>query len=361
MALIGMIEAALKDVPNPAVERAARERAMQKRAAFEAMLGNVVPNLEECDDKPCSIRVTNISPEIRDLADALNGYETPNFAELFAGKINSIADLFELVSCMMTSIASNDDYNRSNLAAGSKLTACGILASKECLFRACTADGSVMNDPRGDIARCFFEAVLALNASIQTPIMGYMFTGTVDEAGEVRDITSCFKMGNDANASWMALQAGAATESETKLDRYLNYAIPAFRILENAMESFAIDSASIYQVNKMSAGDALMAFESNMEVRKDIDHLRDPLPPSLADRLSMAIEEGLPQTAPEYDPTADLEEIEQTLAGIDQTNPELDPDQPNPDEQMEKVTATISDLMTTPTDTEIPADSGKLE
>ena len=46
MSLIGMIESALKSVPDPAKERSDREQAMQKRAAFEAMLGSISPALE---------------------------------------------------------------------------------------------------------------------------------------------------------------------------------------------------------------------------------------------------------------------------------------------------------------------------
>lgn len=357
MSLIGMIESALKSVPDPAKERSAREQAMQKRAAFEAMLGSIIPALESCDDQLNTVRVTNISPEIRDLVETLRGVETLNFAELYAGKIKTLADLFELACAIMNMIAAADDYNTSLFAPGSKAIAAGSLDNRECIFRVATKDGQIINDPTGNIARSFLDAVIAFNASADCAINGYMFAGIVEEDGSIHEISSCFKVDEPCDRTWMSLHAQTGMECTTLLERYQNQSIQAYRVTDAGQMPFQINDGTVRGFVEQDASTALEQLESMQDVS-------NPGQPSAIDMIhgvSTAIEEGLPQVAPEYDPTADLEEIEQTLAGIDQTNPELDPDQPNPDAQMDKVNDTIDIAMTAPTDIEDPDDAGRLE
>lgn len=357
MALIGMIESALKSVSEPAREKAAMEREMQKCAAFEAMLGNIIPALESCDDQLHTVRVTNISPKIRELIGMLQNMETPNFPELYNGKIESLADLFELACGIMNMIAQADEYNGSIFAPGSKAIAAGSLDNGECIFRVSTKDGQIVNDPTGNIAKGFLDAVAAFNASSDCHINGYMFSGIVEEDGSINEISSCFKVDEACNRSWMSMHAQAASESMTLLERYQNQSIQAYRVTDLGLDSFQIDSKAAINVTEQSASAAL----EQMEALHDNTTLDTPSAYDQILGISTAIEEGLPQIAPEYDPTADLEEIEQTLAGIDQTNPELDPDQPQPETQINKVTDTIATAMTTPQDTEDPDDAGKLE
>lgn len=357
MSLIGMIESALKSVPDPAKERSAREQAMQKRAAFEAMLGSIIPALESCDDQLNTVRVTNISPEIRDLAETLRGVETPNFTELYAGKIKTLADLFELACAIMNMIAAADEYNTSLFAPGSKAIAAGSLDNGECIFRVATKDGQIINDPTGNIARSFLDAVITFNASADCAINGYMFAGIVEEDGYIHEISSCFKVDEPCDRTWMSLHAQTGMECTTLLERYQNQSIQAYRVTDVGQMPFQINDGTVRGFVEQSASAAL----EQMETLHNNTTLSTPTAYDQILGISTAIEEGLPQVAPEYDPTADLEEIEQTLAGIDQTNPELDPDQPQPGEQMDKVTDTIAAAMTTPQDTEDPDDAGKLE
>lgn len=362
MALIGMIESALKSVPDPAKERAALEQEMQKRAAFEAMLGNIIPALECCDDQLHTVCISNISPKIRELVDTLKSMESPNFPELYNGRIESLADLFELACAIMNMIAGADDYNASIFAPGSKAIAAGSIDNSECIFRVSTKDGQIINDPDGNIARAFMDAVATFNAAMVDAgngctINGYMFSGIVEEDGTINEINSCFKVDGACDRSWMSMHAQAASESTTLLERYRNQSIQAYRVSDIGLESFHIDSNSIYGFVESDASAALEQLKGLHANSASVEN-------SIEDQihgLTTAIEEGLPQTAQEYDPTADLEEIEQTLAGIDQTNPELDPDQPQPGEQADKVTDTIANTMASPQDTEDPESAGKLE
>lgn len=89
----------------------------------------------------------------------------------------------------------------------------------------------------------------------------------------------------------------------------------------------------------MDASDALRAIESHMEM----DQAPNEVP--YFEALHEALEANLPTETPPYDPTAELEEIEQTLAGIDADNTPHDVDQPQPEEDIEK-DSTINDLMT---------------
>lgn len=113
-----------------------------------------------------------------------------------------------------------------------------------------------------------------------------------------------------------------------------------------AMEAIGITDTNVTAeptVRAMSAMDALRAMESHMELQDSTYHKRTP-----AD-IAAAIEESLPDEPPEYDPTKELDDIAESLAGIDDDDG-VDPDQPQPEEDVGPED-TIHNMMTEPKDT----------
>lgn len=95
----------------------------------------------------------------------------------------------------------------------------------------------------------------------------------------------------------------------------------------------------------MSAESFLSAMESHMEIRGSLEPATESC---IADDLHKALEEGLPTDKAPYDPNAELDDIAETLAGIDADN-DMDPDQPQPDENIEN-DMTIGNLVNEPQD-----------
>lgn len=105
-----------------------------------------------------------------------------------------------------------------------------------------------------------------------------------------------------------------------------------------------IPETPVVEDRLIGAMEALQTIERHMEFHPE------EVEPSHIEALHRALEANLPTEPPAYDPTSELEEIEQTLAGIDMTD-ENDPDQPQPDENIEN-DMTISDLMNVLQDTQ---------
>jgi hypothetical protein len=106
--------------------------------------------------------------------------------------------------------------------------------------------------------------------------------------------------------------------------------------------------------HSMSAMEALMAMESHYQLKGE----QMPLPKDTATLIHESLECDLPEGAPPYDPSAELEDLAQTLAGLD-ADDNVDPDQPSPEDDLENSTA-INDLGTEPNDTEDPDEAGTI-
>lgn len=109
------------------------------------------------------------------------------------------------------------------------------------------------------------------------------------------------------------------------------------------MEAIGVMDSEVVESHAINAMDALRAMESHIAMKAPIPTGRTP-----AD-IAAAIEESLPTEAPEYDPTKELDDIAQTLAGIDDDD-DVDPDQPQPEEDLGP-DDTIHNMMTEPKDT----------
>lgn len=126
-------------------------------------------------------------------------------------------------------------------------------------------------------------------------------------------------------ASRAAMEAlGASTPS---------VAAPAFE------ETVAIDASAF-----------LSAVEGTMEARLENHYGRTMRPATIHEACYYALEETLPQglVPPEYDPSADMRELEEATAGV-LAAIQADPDQPNPEDDIENST-TIGDLSNAPQD-----------
>ena len=111
-----------------------------------------------------------------------------------------------------------------------------------------------------------------------------------------------------------------------------------------AIESLGLNESS-YENNQTEpipnrALDAMEAL-NNIEAHKNLMNEPDPF----YETLHRSLEANLPTDVPPYDPTAELEEIEQSLSGIDADTTDGDKDQPQPEEELEN-SSTIADLMT---------------
>lgn len=113
-----------------------------------------------------------------------------------------------------------------------------------------------------------------------------------------------------------------------------------------ALESLGLNDHSYDDTNDGNKSipnrrlDAMEAL-SNIEAHKNLMNEPDPF----YETLHKALEANLPTDVPPYDPTAELEEIEQSLSGIDADTTDGDKDQPQPEEELEN-SSTIADLMT---------------
>lgn len=136
-------------------------------------------------------------------------------------------------------------------------------------------------------------------------------------------------------------------QDETQTPEY----IAAMESLTDYHELPTPEPVEIRAINPL---DALAAIEAHMEMRDG------PAEPAYYDALHAALEANLPTEAPPYDPTAELEEIAQSLAGIDMDEID-DVDQPQPDADLND-DSTINDIMTTVQDKESrsPDDLGVL-
>ena len=112
-----------------------------------------------------------------------------------------------------------------------------------------------------------------------------------------------------------------------------------------ALESLGLNDHSYDNGNHFEpiANRRLDAMEalSNIEAHKSLLNEPDPF----YETLHKALEANLPTDVPPYDPTAELEEIEQSLSGIDADTTDGDKDQPQPEDELEN-SSTIADLMT---------------
>lgn len=86
----------------------------------------------------------------------------------------------------------------------------------------------------------------------------------------------------------------------------------------------------------------LDAFESQQALKNE-----DPDEDAM-EAIASALEETLPDQEPPYDPTEDLDDVINTLSGID-ADDGVDPDQPNPEVEM-STDESIMRNMTTPKD-----------
>lgn len=115
----------------------------------------------------------------------------------------------------------------------------------------------------------------------------------------------------------------------------------------SAMESMGMDFTPAQQESNFipaNAMDVLKAVESHLGMLEE-----QPAKSLKIHGIAAAIEESLPSEAPAYDPTEELDDIANTLAGID-SDDDVDPDQPQPDEDINN-DSTINDMMTEPKDT----------
>ena len=116
---------------------------------------------------------------------------------------------------------------------------------------------------------------------------------------------------------------------------------------KEALESFGMDfnpTEKDYERIPVDANDALAAVEAHLGMLADDESAEEHYPSQLA----KAIEESLPSEAPAYDPTEELDDIANVLAGID-SDDDVDPDQPQPEEDINN-DSTINDMMTEPKD-----------
>lgn len=88
---------------------------------------------------------------------------------------------------------------------------------------------------------------------------------------------------------------------------------------------------------------SLSALEA-MRVMESMADVRGTNIPEYHDIIHAALEANLPTGEPEYDPTAELEEIANSLAGIDTIETDT-VDQPQPNDDLEN-DSTINDVMT---------------
>lgn len=121
----------------------------------------------------------------------------------------------------------------------------------------------------------------------------------------------------------------AAQESATTLEDQM--------AMEALTDHVELPDVKPVEIREVDALEALRAIESHMEITKSVET-------PYYEALHEALEANLPTEEPPYDPTAELEEINQTLAGIDSDNTG-EVDQPQPGENLEE-DSTINDLMT---------------
>lgn len=130
---------------------------------------------------------------------------------------------------------------------------------------------------------------------------------------------------------------------------------------EQAMESARANTMRQIQTEKrnaetvaMSPAQFLAAVETEMYVKGTQHPNLATRPMTAQEALHFALEETLPDEEPPipiYDTEQDLDDIEQAVAGIDAAFDNPDPDQPDPQEDINNDT-TINDFMTAPQDIE---------
>ena len=118
----------------------------------------------------------------------------------------------------------------------------------------------------------------------------------------------------------------------------------------SAMEHMGMDFTPAQEPNFIptSAMDVLKAVESHLNMIADTTN-ESNADNSKVHEIAKAIEESLPTDAPAYDPSEELEDIANVLAGID-SDDDVDPDQPQPEDEVD-AGSTIHDMMTEPKDT----------
>lgn len=117
----------------------------------------------------------------------------------------------------------------------------------------------------------------------------------------------------------------------------------------SAMEHMGMDFTPAQEPNFIptSAMDVLKAVESHLSMIAEAE--KPETDNSRIHGIAKAIEESLPTDAPAYDPSEELEDIANVLAGID-SDDDVDPDQPQPEDEVD-AGSTIHDMMTEPKDT----------
>ena len=122
-----------------------------------------------------------------------------------------------------------------------------------------------------------------------------------------------------------------------------------------AMEALGASTPSVMapaveETIAMNANDFLAAVEGTMEARLENHYGRTMRPATIHEACYYALEETIPEglVPPEYDPAADLRQLEEITAGVAAAL-QADPDQPNPEENIENST-TIGDLSNAPQD-----------
>lgn len=108
----------------------------------------------------------------------------------------------------------------------------------------------------------------------------------------------------------------------------------------------------------MSASDFLAAYESHQALKAEMENPTSAIEEEV-ERIHQGLEDSLSKETAPYDPTEELENVAQTLAGIDDPNG-IEPNE-TPDDKPLDGSENIENLMATPTDTENAEGSAKLD
>lgn len=142
--------------------------------------------------------------------------------------------------------------------------------------------------------------------------------------------------------------SSAATEATVALNEQEKASRAAMEALGASTPS--VIAPSFEETVAIDANDFLAAVEGTMEARLENHYGRTMRPATIHEACYYALEETIPEglVPPEYDPENDLSLLDESAAGVMATL-QADPDQPNPEENIENST-TIGDLSNAPQD-----------